>query len=137
MPIGDSGILRLLDAEELQQDFRRFSPRSVARPQFFQAPSRSLVPATRSNWAGTGSSSLQQAGSHGWQFRQFGSRIFMRFVAEVTESASPGTPRRFSSAAIPYGDIPARLEFTGPKISEWRYGVPRLLSFYAVTMVLN
>ncbi len=39
----------------------------------------------------------------------------MRFVAEVTESASHGTPftadtfRRFSSAAIPYVDIPARL----------------------------
>ncbi len=39
----------------------------------------------------------------------------MRFVAEMTEAASHGTPltadtlRLFSSAAIPYGDIPARL----------------------------
>ena len=53
-------------------------------------------------------------GSPWWDFRQFGCRIFMRFVVEVTESASHGTPltadtlRRFSSAAMPYGDIPAR-----------------------------
>ncbi len=39
----------------------------------------------------------------------------MRFVAEMTEAASHSTPftadtsRLFSSAAIPYADIPARL----------------------------
>ena len=45
----------------------------------------------------------------------------MRFVAEITESASHGTPltadtlRRFSSAAMPYGDIPARLSSAARK----------------------
>ncbi len=62
----------------------------------------------------------------------------MRFVAEMTESASQGTP--FAPVQLCGDSIrphPGAAEFTGPKISEWRYGVPRLLSFYAVTMVLN
>ncbi len=60
------------------------------------------------------------------------------FVAEMTESASQGTP--FAPVQLCGDSIrphPGAAEFTGPKISEWRYGVPRLLSFYAVTMVLN
>jgi hypothetical protein len=42
------------------------------------------------------------SGLHGRQFRRFGSKSFMRFVAEMTESACQGTPliavtwRRFS-----------------------------------------
>ena len=47
----------------------------------------------------------------------------MRFVAEMTESASHGTPltadtlRRFSSAAMPYGGIPARLSSRRPSLT--------------------
>src|SRR6266702_1306599 len=81
---------------------------------------------------------MPRNGLNGGQFRQFGCRIFMRFVAEMTESASQGTP--FAPVQLCGDSIrphPGAAEFTGPKISEWRYGVPRLLSFYAVTMVLN
>src|SRR6266496_1618755 len=41
---------------------------------------------------GTGRGGAPTKGRHGWQFRQFGCRIFMRFVTEITESASHGTP---------------------------------------------
>ena len=47
----------------------------------------------------------------------------MRFVADMTEAASHGTPltadtlRLFSSAAIPYGDIPARQFRNGAMVS--------------------
>ncbi len=58
---------------------------------------------------------MPRNGLNGGQFRQFGCRIFIKFVAKMTALSSHGTPftadtlRRFSSAAMPYADIPARL----------------------------
>ena len=48
---------------------------------------------------GTGRGGAPAKGRHGWQFRQFGCRIFMRFVTEITESASHGTP--FTADSLP------------------------------------
>ena len=65
----------------------------------------------------------------------------MRFVAEITESACHGTPltadtfRRFSSAAMPYGDIPLSPDRNAPTtviLGMW-FGILRMFGRFPNT----